>query len=81
MKTRKILRQMQRLADDNDPKRGERRRAIKALLKKLRKRDRRLRELLEKESASDERKALKHELGVLKKQRKKGLKLLRETRD
>lgn len=81
MKTRKIIRRMQQLASAHGRKSKLDKPSIKALLKKLRKRDRRLRDMLAQEPASDERKALKHELNVLKKQRKKGLKLLSEADD
>jgi hypothetical protein len=76
----KLLGKLSGFMDLNRKKQKEEKVAIRALLKKLKKRQRNLQEKLGKESDASKRKRIKRDLKVLHAQRKKGIKLCRSIK-
>lgn len=77
MATTELLAKLSEYLDLDRRKQKKKRDEIKALLKKLKKKQRALEEKLEKASSGAKRKQIKRDLKVLYVQRKKGVKLCR----
>ena len=77
MKTRKLLDTLVGFLDGDARKRKQERNDLKTVLKKLKRREKKLKGHLEVEKNSDRRKALKNEIDIVHAQRKKGVRLLK----
>ena len=77
MKTRKLLDKLVAYLDGDARKHKQERNDLKAVLKKLKRREKKLLNRLEDEKNSDHRKALKSEIDIVHAQRKKGVRLLK----
>lgn len=80
MKTRKLLKKLQRLLSAAEREQLARRDSLKKVLKKLRKRRDALEASIEHAKNESECKRIRNELEIVKAQREKGLVLLRELR-
>ncbi|MDX1593562.1 MAG: hypothetical protein R3298_04885 [Gammaproteobacteria bacterium] len=78
MKTRKLLDKLMTYLDSDARQRKQERDEIKAVLKKLKRREKKLRNRLEEEDDDDKRRALEKEVDIVYAQRKKGVRLLKE---
>jgi hypothetical protein len=78
MKTRKLLDKLVGFLDGDARKRKKERNDLKAVLKKLKRREKKLKGHLEDEKNPDRCKALKNEIDIVHAQRKKGVRLLKE---
>ena len=79
MKTRKLLDKLVAYLDGDARKRKQQRDDIKAALKKLKRREKKLLNRLDDEKDSGHRKALKNEIDIVHAQRKKGVRLLKSN--
>lgn len=80
MKIKKYIRKMAEYLGVERDECSTRKACIKKVLKKLKKREHRLRDDLEETKNSKQRKKLKEEIEIVHQQRKKGIKALRELR-
>ncbi len=78
MKTRKLLDKLMAYLDGDARKRQKERDEIKAVLKKLKRREKKLKGQLDDEKNSAKRKALQKEIDIVHAQRKKGVRLLKD---
>lgn len=78
MKTRKLIRSIRDQLDAHGRQRRTHRKAMRKVVRKIESREKDLEKSLEKTSGDRKRKAIKKELAVLRAQRKKGARLLRE---
>jgi predicted nucleic acid-binding Zn-ribbon protein len=81
MKTKKLLEKLANFMDKDRATQSEELLCIRAVLKKLKTKERRLREKLEAAPDEDERRELEGKLQVVHAQRQKGLERVREIRD
>lgn len=79
MKTRKLLERLVSYLDADARQRKKERDDIKAVLKKLKRREKKLKKQLEELEDEQKRGALQGEIDILHAQRKKGVKLLKES--
>ncbi len=77
MKTRKLLDKLMAYLDGDARKRKKERDEIKAVLKKLKRREKKLRNQLDDVRDDDKRAALQKEIDIVHAQRKKGVRLLK----
>lgn len=80
MKTSKLLKRTEELLSAKKSKQRKRVDSLKELLDNLKKKKRKLKENLQAESDHDEQKRLRKELEVIRAQRQKGLKLLKDLK-
>ncbi|PLY13527.1 MAG: hypothetical protein C0631_13670 [Sedimenticola sp.] len=80
MKTSKLIKRAEEFFSAEKKQQREEIDSIKEILKKLKKKQRTLKEKLEKEKDNDDRKQLQKELRTLFAQRKKGLKVLKKIK-
>ncbi|MDP6184531.1 MAG: hypothetical protein QF609_12015 [Gammaproteobacteria bacterium] len=78
MKQKKLLDKLKTFFDAGARERERQRTDIKDILKKLKKRERKLKEKLAAEKSGGKRKRLQQEIDVIYAQRKKGVKLVKE---
>jgi predicted nucleic acid-binding Zn-ribbon protein len=78
MKTRKLLDKLMAYLDSDARKRKKERDEIKAVLKKLKRREKKLKNQLDDLKDDGERAALQKEIDIVHAQRKKGVRLLKE---
>jgi predicted nucleic acid-binding Zn-ribbon protein len=81
MKTKKLLEKLANFMNKDRAAQSEELVCIRAVLKKLKTKERRLREKLDAASDEDERRELEGKLQVVHAQRQKGLERVREIRD
>jgi predicted nucleic acid-binding Zn-ribbon protein len=81
MKTKKLLEKLASFMDKDRTAQSEELVCIRAVLKKLKAKEHRLREKLEAAPDEDERRELEGKLQVVHAQRQKGLERVREIRD
>jgi len=79
MKTRKLLEKLVNYLDADARQRKKERDDMKAVLKKLKRREKKLKKQLEDENDEQKKAALQGEIDILHAQRKKGVKLLKES--
>jgi hypothetical protein len=79
MKTRKLLARLLGHLDSDARRRKSERKALQEILEKLKQKERRLSRELEEEPDDTRRVQLQHQVSVIRAQRKKGLKLLRDA--
>jgi predicted nucleic acid-binding Zn-ribbon protein len=77
MKTRKLLDKLVAYLDGDARKRKKEKDEIKAVLKKLKRREKKLKNLLDETKDADKRTALQKEIDIVHAQRKKGVRLLK----
>jgi len=80
MKTRKLIRSIRDQLDAHGRQQRARRKAMRKVVRRIEGRESELEKSLEKTSGDRKRKAIKKELAVLRAQRKKGVRLLREIK-
>jgi hypothetical protein len=80
MKTPKLLKKTEELLSAKRSKQRKKVDSLKELLDKLKKKKRKLKDKLEAESDQDDQKRLRKELEVIRAQRHKGLKLLKDLK-
>jgi len=80
MKTTKLLKKAEELLSAKKSKQREEKKCLKEILAKLKKRKRHLKAKLETEKKAGERERLRKDLEVVRAQRKKGLKTLKELK-
>ncbi|RKZ71581.1 MAG: hypothetical protein DRQ48_03130 [Gammaproteobacteria bacterium] len=78
MKQEKLLDKLKIFFDSDTREREKQKSDIKDILKKLKKRERKLKEKLEAENNAGKRKHFQQEIDVVYAQRKKGIKLIKE---
>ncbi len=78
MKQKKLLDKLKIFFDSDARERGKQKSDIKDILKKLKKRERKLKEKLDAEKNAGKRKHFQQEIDVIYAQRKKGIKLIKE---
>lgn len=78
MKQEKLLDKLKIFFDSDTRERAKQKSDIKDILKKLKKRERKLKEKLEAENNAGKRKRFQQEIDVIYAQRKKGIKLIKE---
>jgi len=78
MKQKKLLDKLKTFFDSDAREREQQNSDIKDILKKLKKRERKLKEKLASEKNAEKRKHFKQEIDVVYAQRKKGIKLIKE---
>ncbi len=81
MKTRKLLKKLQRLLSAEEREQLARRDSLKKVLKKLRKRRDALQEAVENTGDESDRQRLSNELQIVNVQREKGLLQLRQLKE
>ncbi len=77
MKTRKLLDKLMSYLDGDARKRKQEREEIKAVLKKLKRREKKLKNQLDDLKDEEKRAALQKEIDIVHAQRKKGVRLLK----
>ncbi len=78
MKQKKLLDKLKTFFDSDTREREKQKSDIKDILKKLKKRERKLKEKRDNEKNTDKRKHFQKEIDVIYTQRKKGIKLIKE---
>ncbi|MCK5498812.1 MAG: hypothetical protein KAI77_06405 [Gammaproteobacteria bacterium] len=78
MKQKKLLDKLKIFFDSDAREREKQKSDIKDILKKLKKRERKLKEKLDAEKNAGKRKHFQQEIDVIYAQRKKGIKLIKE---
>ncbi|MCK5431556.1 MAG: hypothetical protein KAI15_00165 [Gammaproteobacteria bacterium] len=78
MKQKKLLDKLKTFFDSDAREREKQKSDIKDILKKLKKRERKLKEKLDAEKNAGKRKHFQQEIDVIYAQRKKGIKLIKE---
>jgi hypothetical protein len=78
MNQKEMLDKLKSFFDLKERERGKQKKGIKTLLKKLKARERKLKDKLDKEKKSSKRKRIQQEIDVIYAQRKKGIKLIKE---
>jgi hypothetical protein len=78
MNQKEMLNKLKSFFDLEERERGKQKKDIKVLLKKLRARERKLKDKLDEEKKSTKRKRIQQEIDVIYAQRKKGIKLIKE---
>lgn len=78
MKYEKLLDKLKTFFDADARERKKQKSDIKDILKKLKKKERKLREKLDAENIAEKRKHLQQEIDVIYAQRTKGIKLIKE---
>ena len=78
MKQKKLLDKLKTFFDSDAREREKQKSDIKDILKKLKKRERKLKGKLDAENNADKRKRFKQEIDVIYAQRSKGIKLIKE---
>ena len=78
MKQEKLLDKLKTFFDSDAREREKQKSDIKNILKKLKKRERKLKEKLDAENNAGKRKHFQQEIDVIYAQRKKGIKLIKE---
>ena len=78
MKQKKLLDKLKTFFDADARERNKQKSDIKDILKKLKKRERKLKEKLDAEKNTDKRKRFQQEIDVIYAQRTKGIKLIKE---
>ncbi len=78
MKQQKLLDKLKTFFDSDTREREKQKSDIKNILKKLKKRERKLKEKLGNENNAEKRKRFQQEIDVIYAQRKKGIKLIKE---
>ncbi len=78
MKQKKLLDKLKMFFDSNTREREKQKSDFKDILKKLKKRERKLKKKLDAEKKPGKQKLLKQEINVIYAQRKKGIKLIKE---
>jgi len=78
MKQKKLLDKLKTFFDSDAREREKQKSDIKDILKKLKKRERKLKEKLDAEKNAGKRKRFQQEIDVIYAQRKKGIKLIKE---
>ncbi len=78
MKQKKLLAKLKTFFDSDAREREKQKSDIKNILKKLKKRERKLKGKLEDEKNADKCKRLQQQIDVIYAQRKKGIKLIKE---
>ncbi|RLA34259.1 MAG: hypothetical protein DRR03_06820 [Gammaproteobacteria bacterium] len=81
MKTRKLLDKLVTYLDGDARQRKKERDDLKAVLKKLKRREKKLLNHLKDEKDGNRQKTLKNEIDIVHAQRKKGVRLLKGTPD
>ncbi|MET0106161.1 MAG: hypothetical protein ABW072_13615 [Sedimenticola sp.] len=80
MKTPKLIKRVNEYLDASKNKQREQKESIKEILKKLKKKERALKEKLGKEKSAKNKKRLQQDLDIIFAQRKKGLKALKKLK-
>ncbi len=78
MKQKKLLDKLKAYFDTDEREREKQKSDIKDILKKLKKKERKLKEILAAEKNAKKRNRLKQQIDVIYAQRKKGIKLIKE---
>jgi len=78
MKQKKLLEKLKTFFDSDARERKKQKSDVKDILKKLKKRERNLKEKLESEDNVDKRNRIQKKIDVVYAQRKKGIKLIKE---
>lgn len=78
MKQKKLLEKLKAFFDSDARERKKQEADVKDILKKLKKRERHLKEKLEDETDEEKRNRLQQKIDVVYAQRKKGIKLIKE---
>ena len=80
MKTKKLLKKIEEILDAKKSKQREEKERLKEVLGKLKKRKQKLEEKLETVDKASERDRLRKDLAIIRVQRKKGLKTLKNLK-
>lgn len=80
MKTPKLLKKAEEILSADKMKQRDRKKSLKEILGKLKKRKHRLQEKLKTEKKREDRERIRRDLAVIRAQRKKGLKVLKESK-
>ncbi len=78
MKEKKLLNKLKAFFGSSERKRKKQKSDVKEILKKLKKRERRIKQKQSSEKKAAKRKQLQREIDVIYAQRKKGIKLIRK---
>jgi len=79
MKQKKLLDKLREFFDSDERERLKQKEDISIILKKLKKRERKLKDMLETEESEQVRTRLHQDIDVIYAQRKKGIKILKES--